>query len=84
VSPTPSPEDGNRSSFRNVVFFSVFLEYLTIVQISSGIVCAVFMYPILELAQVCPEIGTSSIDWVELSGFYLKTETESSLRNVMF
>jgi hypothetical protein len=26
VSPTPSPEDGNRSSFRNVVFSS-FLEY---------------------------------------------------------
>jgi hypothetical protein len=31
-----------------------------------------------------PEIGTSSIDWSQLSRFYLKTETESSLRNVMF
>jgi hypothetical protein len=29
-----------------------------------------------------PEIGTSSIDWTQLSRFYLKTETESSLRNV--
>jgi hypothetical protein len=31
-----------------------------------------------------PEIGTSSIDWTQLSRFYLKTETESSLRNVVF
>jgi hypothetical protein len=32
----------------------------------------------------CPEIGTSSIDWAKLSRFYLKTETETSLRNVVF
>jgi hypothetical protein len=32
----------------------------------------------------CPEIGTKSIDWAQLSSFYLKTETESSLRNVVF
>jgi hypothetical protein len=32
----------------------------------------------------CPEIGTSSIDWAQLSRFYLKTETESSLQNVVF
>jgi hypothetical protein len=31
---------------------------------------------------VGPEIGTSSIDWAQQSRFYLKTETESSLRNV--
>jgi hypothetical protein len=31
----------------------------------------------------CPETETSSIDWVQLSRFYLKTETESSLRNVV-
>jgi hypothetical protein len=30
------------------------------------------------------EIGTSSIDLAQLSRFYLKTETKSSLRNVMF
>jgi hypothetical protein len=30
-----------------------------------------------------PEIGTSSIDWAQLSRFYLKTETECSLRNVV-
>jgi hypothetical protein len=32
----------------------------------------------------CPEIGTSSVDWAQLIRFYLKTETESSLRNVVF
>jgi hypothetical protein len=31
-----------------------------------------------------PEIGTSSIDWAQQSRFYLKTETESSIRNVVF
>jgi hypothetical protein len=31
-----------------------------------------------------PEIGTSSIDWALQSRFYLKTGTESSLRNVVF
>jgi hypothetical protein len=30
------------------------------------------------------EIGTSSVDWTQLNRFYLKTETESSLRNVVF
>jgi hypothetical protein len=30
-----------------------------------------------------PEIGISSIDWSQLNRFYLKTETESSLRNVV-
>jgi hypothetical protein len=32
----------------------------------------------------CPEVGTSCIDWAQLSRFYLKTETEFSLRNVVF
>jgi hypothetical protein len=31
-----------------------------------------------------PEIRISSIDWPQLSKFYLKTEKESNLRNVMF
>jgi hypothetical protein len=30
------------------------------------------------------KLGTSSIDWAQLSRFYLKMETESSLRNVVF
>jgi hypothetical protein len=29
-------------------------------------------------------MGASSIDWTQLGRFYLKTETESSLRNVIF
>jgi hypothetical protein len=32
----------------------------------------------------CPEIGPSSIDWAKLCKFYLKTEIESSFRNVVF
>jgi hypothetical protein len=32
----------------------------------------------------CPEMGTSSIDWAQLSRFYLKTETESNLRSAVF
>jgi hypothetical protein len=31
-----------------------------------------------------PEIGTSSIDWAQLSRFHLRTETESSLRTAVF
>jgi hypothetical protein len=32
----------------------------------------------------CSETGTSSVDWAQLSKFYLKTETECNFRNVMF
>jgi hypothetical protein len=39
--------------------------------------------PYLSLS-LGPEIGTSSIDWTQLSRFYLKTETESSLQNAVF
>jgi hypothetical protein len=31
----------------------------------------------------CQEIGTSSVDWAQLTRFHLKTDTESSLRNVV-
>jgi hypothetical protein len=31
----------------------------------------------------CPEIGTSFVDWAQLSVFYLKTGTESSFLNVV-
>jgi hypothetical protein len=33
--------------------------------------------------KLVPEIGTSSIVWAQWSRFYLKIETESSLRNVV-
>jgi hypothetical protein len=47
-------------------------------------VCAAFgfVYPILCWC-MCPEIRTKSIDLAQLSRFYLKTETESSVRNVL-
>jgi hypothetical protein len=32
----------------------------------------------------CSQIRTSSVDWAQQSRFYLKTETESSIRNVLF
>jgi hypothetical protein len=38
----------------------------------------------LWLCHECPEIGTSSIDWAQLSRFYLKTETYFSLWNIVF
>jgi hypothetical protein len=34
---------------------------------------------ILSPSFLSPEIGTSSINWAQLSRFYLKTEIESSL-----
>jgi hypothetical protein len=40
-----------------------------------------FRYGILSLSL---EIGTGCIDWAQLSRFYLKTETESSLQNIVF
>jgi hypothetical protein len=46
-------------------------------------VCAVFgLYALSWCWYRCPEIRTSSLDWAQLSRFYRKTETESSLRNV--
>jgi hypothetical protein len=38
----------------------------------------------ITILNLGPEIGTSSVDWAQLSGFYLKTEAESSLRNLVF
>jgi hypothetical protein len=32
----------------------------------------------------CPETGTSSIDWSQMSSSYLRTETECCPRNVVF
>jgi hypothetical protein len=50
--------------------------------LADGVCCAWFIF--LFLSCCCwPEIGTSSIDWAQLSRCHLKTETESSLRNVV-
>jgi hypothetical protein len=40
--------------------------------------------PYLVLVQVSEEKETSSINWAQLNRFYLKAETESSLRNIVF
>jgi hypothetical protein len=37
-----------------------------------------------QRSKLFPEIGTGSIDWAQLSRFFLKMETESSLWNVVF
>jgi hypothetical protein len=50
-----------------------------VITLANGLCCALFMYPIL-CCSWCPEIGTRSIDWAQLSSFHLKTETESSLQ----
>jgi hypothetical protein len=48
-------------------------------------VCAVLgLYTLYGFWYSCPEIGTSSIHWAQQNRFYLKTETESSLRKVVF
>jgi hypothetical protein len=39
--------------------------------------------PFFKKPQRFGEIGASSIYWIQLSRFYLRTETESSLRNVV-
>jgi hypothetical protein len=57
------------------------LKFVLILEV--GLFCAWFIYHILCWCW-CPDIVSSSIDWAQLSRFHLKTESESSLRNVMF
>jgi hypothetical protein len=62
----------------------VFLMFLMFVlTLADGLCCACSIYLILCWCW-CPEIGSNFIDWVQLCTFHLKTETKSSLRNVMF
>jgi hypothetical protein len=42
------------------------------------------IYPNFRKFEKGSEIGASSIYWIQLSTFYLRTETESSLRNIVF
>jgi hypothetical protein len=55
--------------------------FMFVLTVGEGLCSAWCIYPILCW---CPEIGTSSIDCVHLSRFNLRTETESSVRNVCF
>jgi hypothetical protein len=52
-----------------------------VLTLAGGLYCARYIYPVL-CWNLCPEM-TSSIDWAQLSRFHLKTETESSLRNIV-
>jgi hypothetical protein len=61
-----------------------FLMFLMLVlTLADGLCCAWFVWPVVCWCR-CLEIGTGSISWGKLSKFHLKTETESSSRNVMF
>jgi hypothetical protein len=60
------------------VYFDILMFVLTL---ADGLCCAWCIYPVLCWCW-CPELGTSSIDWAQLSRFHLKTEIESCLRNV--
>jgi hypothetical protein len=62
-----------------VDFFLIFKVF--VLALADGLCCACVLYHIWFWYR-CPEIGTSSTDLSQLSTFYLKTETESSLRNV--
>jgi hypothetical protein len=55
---------------------------MLVLNLAEGLCCAWFIYSILCWCR-CPEIRSSSIDWAQLSRFYLKTETEFSLRNAV-
>jgi hypothetical protein len=66
---------------KRVEFFNVFLMF--VLTLTDGLCCASFVYPIMCWCW-CPETGTGSIDWAQLSKFHLKTEIESSLRNIVF
>jgi hypothetical protein len=63
-----------------VQFFLMFLIF--VLTLADGLRYAWFIYPILCWLW-CLEIGTSSINWAQLSRFHLKTETEPSLQNVV-
>jgi hypothetical protein len=65
-------------SLRNVVLKNKEDDVL-----ADDLCCAWLVYPIWYWCR-CPEIGTTSIEWTQLTRFYLNTETESSTRNVVF
>jgi hypothetical protein len=68
-----------KTTFRILDSVSVFKWNLMFgLTLADGLCFAWFTYPIL-CWRWCPEIGTSAIDWVQLSRFHLKTETESKL-----
>jgi hypothetical protein len=61
--------------------FNILMFFILV--LADGLCCASILHPIWCWYKF-PEAGTISIDLDQLSRFYLKKETESSLRNVMF
>jgi hypothetical protein len=55
---------------------------ILVLTLADGLCCAWFIYPTLCWSW-CPEIGTSSIDWTQLSSFHPRMERKSSLRKVI-
>jgi hypothetical protein len=55
---------------------------IPLLALADGLCRAWFLYLMLRWCG-CPEIGGCSIDWDQLSRFYLKMEPESSLRNLL-
>jgi hypothetical protein len=60
-------------------FFLTFLMFA--VTPADGFCCVWFIH-LIVCWFLCPEIGTSYIDLAQLNRFHLKSETESSLRNL--
>jgi hypothetical protein len=54
-----------------------------VLTLADGLCCAWIIYPALCWYR-CPEMGTSSIDWAQLSRFRLETDAEFSPRNAVF
>jgi hypothetical protein len=50
--------------------------------LADGLCCALFIY-LISCWCWCKEMWTSAIDWAQLNSFHLRTETETSLRNVL-
>jgi hypothetical protein len=60
----------------------IFMFLMFVLALADGLCCAWLVFPTLHWCR-CAEIGSSSIDWAQLNRFYLKTETESSLRDIV-
>jgi hypothetical protein len=84
VSSDNRPSIGTSKHFMDIAvrfqvcdFFVFFLFFIFALTLAKVFCCISFIY-------WCLEIGNSSIDWLQLNRLHLKTETEFSLRNVVF
>jgi hypothetical protein len=54
-----------------------------VLTLADGLCCVWFIYPILCWCW-CLELGTNSVDWVQLSKFHLKTDRIQSAKCYAF